>query len=120
MSGMDVMGPRACRVVSPGGMPVDRRVAAGDEVLQLTLDIGQERARAEPEQVWAKPTVAQLVLPQGEPVQRVSRRADAACGLESHEHAGPLPVLAYRACHHQAHRERGVHALLAGGRLDEV
>src|SRR5690242_12840464 len=59
-------------------MPVRRRVSSGDEVLELSLDIGQQRARAQPEQVGPEPAIAQLLLHQRQPLERLPRRADPA------------------------------------------
>src|SRR5204863_8992766 len=64
--------------------------------------------------------VAELLLDHRQPVERLLRRADAARGLEPDEVAGPLAVLADLAGHHQAERQGGVDALLAGRSLDEV
>src|SRR5206468_472786 len=48
--------------VSYHGMVVCRRVPPGHEMLELTLDVGEERRRAEPEQSGPQPTVAELFL----------------------------------------------------------
>src|SRR6185295_849375 len=42
----------------PRGVPMRCRVPPGREVLELALDVGQQRARAEPEQVGTEPAIA--------------------------------------------------------------
>ena len=91
-----------------------------DEVLELPLDVGEQRARAEPEQVGAQPAVAQLFLHQIQVLERILRGANAAGRLEADRVAGLLEVLADHPAHHDAERNRRVHAFLAGRRLDEV
>src|SRR5687768_2516409 len=44
--------------------PVGRCVAAGHEVLELALDVGEQRACAEAEQIRAEPSVTELILHQ--------------------------------------------------------
>ena len=51
---------------------VGRRVPAGHEVLELPLDVGEQRARAEAEQIRPEPAVAQLFLDQRQPVERLA------------------------------------------------
>src|SRR5947207_15898555 len=57
--------------VSYHRMVVRRRVPAGHEVLELTLDVGEERGGAEPEQGGSQPALAQLFLHQDQPVERL-------------------------------------------------
>src|SRR5213076_1270002 len=106
--------------VSYHGMTVRRGVSPRDEVLELPLDVGEQRRGAEPEQVVAQPAIAQLLLHEDEPVERLLRLADPARRLEPDGVAGVLMVIADLPRHHHADREGGVHRLLAGGRLDEV
>src|SRR2546430_11676536 len=89
-------------------------------MLELTLDIGEQRGRAEPEQVVAQPAIAQLFLHQDEPVQGLLGLADAASRLEPDGVAGAFGVIADLTRHHDADRECGIDRLLAGRRLDEV
>ena len=94
-------------------MTVRGRIAAGDEVLELPLDVGEQRARAEAEEVGREPAVAQLLLHEVEDSSALGG-ADAARGLEAHRVAGVLVVVADHAHHDEAEGERRVHALLAG------
>ncbi len=73
------------RVVSQAsGVTVERRgVAAGDVVLELALDVGEHRARADAEQVGLQPGAAELLLHQDQPVHRVLGGAQAAGRLEA-------------------------------------
>src|SRR5437660_7782661 len=106
--------------VSYHGMTVRRGVSPRYEVLELPLDVGEQRRGAEPEQVVAQPAIAQLFFHQNEPVERLLRFSDPARRLEPDGVAGALMVIADLPRHHHADREGGVHRLLAGGRLDEV
>ena len=90
------------------------RIPTGHKMLQLALDIGQQRAGPEAEQVGTQPAVAQFVLHQRQPVERIPCGPDAARRLEAHQLAGALAILADGARHHQPDRERRVHTLLAG------
>src|SRR5437868_4314189 len=97
-------------------LTMGRGVTAGDEMLQLPLDVGEERARAVPEQVRLEPPVAELLLHQIEILERRLRRANATRRLEADRVAGALEVFANHAAHDDAERQGGVHAFLAGGR----
>src|SRR3954452_24256667 len=101
-------------------MPVSCGVTPGDEVLQLPLDVAQEGAGAKAEQVGMEPTVTQLILDHGEPVERLARGANPARGLEPDELTGSLLKVTDRPSHDQSHRESGIDALLTGRRLDEI
>src|SRR5687768_12680868 len=100
--------------------PVGRRVAARHEVLELPLDVGEQRTRAEPEEIGAQPPVAELILHQVQVLERRLRRADPAGGLEAHRVAGALVVFADHATHHEGEGQRCVHSLFSGRGLDEV
>src|SRR5262249_6526846 len=50
-------------------MPVRGGVSARYEMLELPLDVREQRARAEPEQVWSEPPVAQLFFHQIQELQ---------------------------------------------------
>ena len=65
-------------------MPPGGAVEAGHMVLQLALDVAEESARPQAEPLRRKPQVAQLLLHEDEPVERLLRRAQAARRLESH------------------------------------
>src|SRR3954447_2072823 len=78
---------------------VRRRVAPGHVVLQLPLDVAQQRAGAVAEEGGAQPLRAQLLLHHQHPGDRVLGGADAAGGLEPHVVAGALAVLADAARH---------------------
>src|SRR5205807_3768098 len=107
-------------VMSYHWMTVRRGVPPRDEMLELPLDVGEQRRGAEPEQVVAQPAIAQLLFHEDEPVERLLRFADPARRLEPDGVAGALMVIADLPRHHHADREGGVHRLLARGRLDEV
>src|SRR5687767_13823081 len=101
-------------------MSVRSGISPGHEMLELPLDIREERARAEAEEIGAQPAVAQLLLHQIEVLERLLRRADAAGRLESDRIAAPLVVLANHARHHEREGHRRVDALLPRRGLDEV
>src|ERR671919_681719 len=77
-------------------------------------DVGEQRARAEAEQIRPQPAVAQLVLHQRQPVQRVLGGANPTGRLEPDQLTGALAVVANGACHDQTDGERGVDAFLSG------
>src|SRR5690606_22163770 len=87
------------------GVPVRRRVPAGDVVLELPFDVAEERAGAEAEEVRAEPRVAQLLLHEDEPLERLLGGADPAGRLEADAIPGALVVLPDRAGHDQPHGE---------------
>src|SRR5215204_276326 len=62
---------------------VRRRVPARHEVLELPLDVSEQRAGAEAEQVGAEPAVAELLLHQIEVLQCRLGRADPTGRLEA-------------------------------------
>src|SRR4029077_14272477 len=66
------------------GVMVRRRIAAGDEMLELAFDIGEQRRSAEAGQGRAEATVPQLFLHQDEPFERLPGLADPARRLEPH------------------------------------
>src|SRR6185436_15985235 len=94
----------------PHRMPIERRVAAGYEVLQLTLDVGQECAGAYSEEVWFEPLVAQFLLHEREPIEGLLCGADAPGGLEADFVSGPLLIVPDRPRHYEADREGRVDA----------
>src|SRR2546422_6594917 len=102
------------------GMVVRRRVAPGHEMLELTLDVGQERRCAEPEQICPQPAGAELFLHQDEPVEGLFGLADPTRRLEPDGVSGALVVVADLPRHDHPDGEGRVHRLFAGGRLDEV
>ncbi len=65
-----------------------RSVAARRPVLDLPLDVGEQRGSADAEQVRLEPGAAQLLLHQDQPVQRVLGGLEAAGRLEP----DPAPV----------------------------
>src|SRR5688572_32783850 len=99
------------------GMTVRRGVAPRDEVLELPLDVGEQRAGAESEQIRLEPAGPELVLHEAEVLERALRAADAPGRLVSHGIAGRLMVFADYAQHHEAERARRVDGRLAGSRL---
>src|SRR6266705_2210570 len=112
--------PATVELMSDHRVAVGGRVAAGHEVLELALDVGEQRARADTEQIVAQPAVAQLFLHQNQPIERGLGGANAARGFEPDDVAGAIEILADHPGHHQAHGQGGVDGLLAGGRLDEI
>jgi hypothetical protein len=48
---------------------IDRRVAAGDKVFKLALDIREQTAGAQPEEIGVQPVIAKLLLHQDQPVK---------------------------------------------------
>src|SRR5881296_813746 len=92
-------------VMSYHGMVVCRRIPPGHEVLELALDVGEERRRAEPEQRGPQPPVAELFLHQDEPVERLLRFADPARRLEADGVSGALVVVADLPRHDHADGE---------------
>src|SRR6476661_2572331 len=99
---------------------ISSRVATGDEVFDLALDVVEQAARAEAEEISIQPGVAQLFFHQDQPVKRLLGRANAACWLKTDAIAGRLLILADRAHHHEAVGQRRVDRLFAGRGLDEV
>src|SRR5690554_7548199 len=57
-------------------------------VLELALDVGQQRAGAEPQQVGLEPAAPELLAHQDHPGHRVLRRAQAPGRLEADRLAG--------------------------------
>src|SRR5881396_1575293 len=110
----------ACGWRSYHRMVVCRRVPPGHEVLELALDVGEERRRAEPEQSGPQPPVAELFLHQDEPVERLLRLADPARWLDADGVSGALVVVADLPRHDHADGEGRIHGFFAGGRLDEI
>lgn len=64
----------------------------------LPLDVSQQAAGAQAEEMGAQPLVAQLLLHQGEPHHRLLGRADAPRRLEAH--LMPQTVRTVRTTHH--------------------
>src|SRR5262249_6053797 len=62
---------------------VEGRIAAGDMMLELALDVGEQAGGADPEQFWLQPFAPQFLLHQELVVQHVLRGRDAARGLEA-------------------------------------
>ena len=59
------------------------RVATSHEVEQLALDVSEQTACAEAEEVGHHPLGAELLLHERQPRARVLRSANAACWLEA-------------------------------------
>src|SRR3982075_1423559 len=97
-------------VMSHHGMTVRRRIAPGDEMLQLSLDVGEQRARPEAEEIGLQPAVAELVLHEVEILERVLGRTDPAGRLVAYGVARLLEILADHPHHDEAERQRRVHA----------
>src|SRR3989442_1611460 len=110
----------ASRLPSDHRVAVRGRIAAGDEVLELALDVREQGARPEPEPCGAEPLVGQLFLYKDEPFQRPLGAADPARRLEPDGVTRLLEIFANLARHHDTDGQGRVHGFLAGGRLDEV
>src|SRR5918999_1238716 len=80
-------------------MPMRRRVPPSHKMLELPLDVGQQRARTEAEQIGLQPAIAQLFFHEIQVLERLLGGADAASGLEAHREAGLLEVFADRPHH---------------------
>src|ERR671933_934248 len=74
-------------------------VAAADGMRELALDIREQAAGADTEQVWMQPGVAQLLLHERQPVERLPGRSNAAGRLEADAAARALVVIANGARH---------------------
>jgi hypothetical protein len=83
-------------------------------VLQLALDVREQSTGAEPEQIWTQPPIAQLVLHQRQPIERLPGGANTAGGLESDQLPGALTVVSNSSSHHQPNRQGGIDVFLAG------
>src|SRR5688572_2537270 len=95
-------------------------ITTGHEHLELSLDVREQAAGAEAEEVRLEPFAAEFFLHQQEIIGCLTSGADAAGGLVADLEPRPLGVFADLADHGQGDRQRRVHAFLAGGRLDEV
>src|SRR5687767_15542824 len=85
---------------------ISRRVPPGNEMLELPLDVGQQRTGTEPEQVVAQPAVAELLLHQVQVLERRLRRADSSGWLEANGVAGAVVILADHSAHDEGKREQ--------------
>ena len=83
-------------------------VATGRMELELALDVGQEGAGAEPEQIGAEVAVAEFFLDQREPIERFLGFPDSAGWFETDEVAGAFAVGPNGAGHDQSDRQGGV------------
>src|SRR5690348_16169468 len=96
------------------------RVSASHEMLELPLDVREESARADPEQIRPQPAVAELVLHEIHVLEHVLGAANTTCWFEANGVSCLLLVLADHPRHHQREGERRIHAFLPRRRLDEV
>merc|ERR1719186_411925 len=99
---------------------VCRRVPPCHPVEQLPLYVSQQTAGADSEHVVVEPVVAQLLLDEYEPCDRVLSRPDSPRRLESYGVSRSLVILPYSPRHHHTHGQCSVHALLTSASLDEV
>src|SRR5712691_2373803 len=107
-------------VMSYHGMVMRRGIAPGHKVLELALDVGEQRRGTEPEQTGPQPALAQLFLHEDEPVERLFRLADPASRLEPDGVSGALVIVADLSRHDHADGEGRVHCFFTGRRLNEV
>src|SRR4051812_30772891 len=96
------------------------RIPAGHEMLELSLDVSEERTRADTKEIGPQPSIAELVLHQVHVLEDVLGAANSTCRLEANGITRLLLVLADHTRHHQRERERRIDALLSCRRLDEV
>ena len=68
-------------------------IAAVNKVIQLTLNIIQQRGSSHAEQVRLSPLVAELVFHQSKPHQRVLGAADTSSRLEADFEVGSLIII---------------------------
>src|SRR5207244_9950013 len=74
-------------------------------MLELALDVREQRRRPEPEQIGSQPALAQLFLHEDEPVERLFRLADPARRLEADGASGALVIVADLPRHDHADGE---------------
>ena len=101
-------------------MAVVGGVAARDVVLQLTLDVREERGGTDSVAVGFGPLHAEFLFHEDQAVEGLFRRADSPSGLEADHKAGALKVVADLAGHDEAVAQSRVGGLFAGAGLDEV
>src|SRR5215469_16388631 len=94
---------------SAGGVAVGGGITPGREMLDLALDIAEQRAGADAEEIRQKPGLTHLLLHQGKPGERVLCAAQAARRLEAHPGAGLLLILAERPQHDEADGKGRIH-----------
>ena len=78
---------------SSDGQLVKGCIAAVNKVIQLTLNIIQQRGSSHAEQVRLGPLVAELVFHQSKPHQRVLGAADTSSRLEADFEVGSLIII---------------------------
>src|ERR1700748_2156010 len=98
-------------------MARDRRVAAGDEMFELTFDVAEKGAGADAEEVCLQPFAPKLLFHQDQPVEGVLGRTYAAGRLEADFEAGQREIVADRPAHEDAHPARRNDVLLYCGGL---
>src|SRR5262249_5149533 len=106
--------------ISDHRMPVGGAVAAGHEILELPLDVGEQGRRTEAEAVGVEPGNSQLFLHEDEPLERSLRAAYTPPRPEAPDAAGAARVLADNASVDETLRQRRVARLLPRRCLDEV
>src|SRR5256885_8722235 len=89
----------SARVVCAIDCSSDQRVMVGGGIApaaverQLSLDISQHAARADPEQVRFQPTRAKLLFHECQPLERLPCGADPSGRLEPNGHPSALGIL---------------------------
>ena len=68
-------------------------VPAGDVVIELSLNVPEERRGSDPEEGVVEPGVAQLLFDQGQPSARVLGGANATSRLEPNDIPGAFVVV---------------------------
>ena len=101
-------------------MAVVGAVLAGEEVLKLAFDVGEQGAGSEAEEVGGEPGVAEFVFHQHEVLGGIFGGANASRGFEPDADARAFVVFADKAEHHEGVGEGGVDGFFAGGGFDEV
>ena len=69
-------------------------IPARDVVIELPLNVTQERRCSDPEELVVKPGVTQLLFDQRQPSARVLGSADPSCRLEANDVSSSLVVIA--------------------------
>src|SRR5687767_4311959 len=126
------MSAPACRFPARGRTPSSRKarrlwpwgsghrvavrggVTAGHEHLELSLDVREQAAGAEAEQVRLEPFAAEFFLHQQEIIGCLTSGADAPGGLVADLESRALGVFTDLADHRQRDGQRRVHPFLAG------
>src|SRR5438270_1680633 len=101
-------------------MPVICRITSRRMMLQLPLNVIQQTAGAEAEELCLHPVNAEFLFHQSQPFGRLLGGANAACRFKADCHAGLLSVFPDGSSHDKTYGQRSVRRLFARRGLDEV